>query len=162
MAQELKIHLTDYQTVEDKLRSLGAQFVEETTFTDTYFNQPAGEVFKVADTSKGYFLLQLKKTSEGTFSIDKNNPIEHADQVIAEMTNEYGVKSVLTGKRKTFSLAGMTVTINLINQRGAFLIVTGDNPTEDFVTDKLSMPNPEYIRVSFDELPQTDFTVPEQ
>ena len=102
--QELKLILTDPQALEGKLRSLGATMTEETNFTDTYFNQPAGEVFKVVDADNGYFLIQLKKTPEGKFEMLKNNQIDHADQVIAEMTNEYGVKVVLTGKRKIFTL----------------------------------------------------------
>src|SRR2546430_1695025 len=120
MAQELKVHIADAKALEEKLRSLDATFVEETDFSDTYFTQPEGEVFKISEDNNGYFLMQLKKTPEGRFEILKNNKIEHADQVIAEMTNEYGVKVILTGKRKIFSFNDFKITINLINNRGAF------------------------------------------
>jgi adenylate cyclase class IV len=162
MAQELKLHLTDPQAIETKLQSLGATFIDETNFTDTYFNQPDGEVFKITYNNKGYFLIQLKRTPQGTFETIKNQKIDNADDVKAEMGNEYGIKCVLEGKRKNYSLDDLTITINLINQRGAFLIITGENPTKDFVTQKLGLTNPEYITVPFDQLPLTSFTIPTQ
>jgi adenylate cyclase class IV len=157
---ELKVRLNDYAAVEEKLKSLGAVFVEKSGFVDTYFNQPDGEVFKVCDTDKGYFLMQFKRTPQATFQILKNNPIEHADQVIAEMTNEYGVKAVLHGKRIVYTLKDLKVTICLIAERGAFLIATGENPTQDFMTTTLALPTPEYITDSFANLPQVAFTLP--
>lgn len=162
MTQELKIRITDMQTIEDKIKTLGANFIEETAFTDTYFNQPTGEVFKVSDTDSGFFLVQFKKTPEGKFDQVKNDAIEHADQVIAEMTNEYGIKSTLKGKRRTFTLDNFRITLNSIDDRGTFLIVTGENPTEDFIITKLGIQNPEYIQVSFDELPIVSPMTPTQ
>lgn len=162
MAQELKIRIIDPQAIEEKLKSLNATFVEETNFADTYFNQPEGEVFKITDSSKGYFLVQLKKTPEGRFDMIKNQKIDNSDQVKSEMAHEYGIKCVLEGKRKNYSLDNLTITINLINQRGAFLIITGENPTQDFITTKLGIANPEYITVPFDQLPLTSFTIPTQ
>jgi adenylate cyclase class IV len=157
---ELKIRLTDYQAIEEKLRGLGATFKEKTSFADTYFNQPAGEVFKVSEVDKGFFLVQLQKTPEGKFQVLKDNQIEHADQVIAEMTNEYGVKCILKGQRRVYILGDLKVTINLIADKGAFLILTGENPTEDFIITKLGLQNPEYITVSFDDVAQSPFTLP--
>jgi len=160
MSQELKVRITDPQAFEEKLNSLGATGLDETNFTDTYFNQPKGEVFKVTDTGDGFYLIQFKRTPEGRFEYTKNNKIENANEVIAEMTGEYGVKCVLTGKRKVFSLGNVKITISTINERGNFLIVTGENPTEDFIVNKLGIQNPEYITVSFDEVPQTAPTTP--
>jgi adenylate cyclase class IV len=159
MAQELKLRITDPQAIETKLQSLGATFVDETNFTDTYFNQPEGEVFKIVDTKNGYFLQSLKAV-DGKFTLIKNQPIENADAVKTEMGNEYGIKCVLEGKRKNYSLDNITITLNLINQRGAFLIITAENPTQDFVTQKLGITTPQYITVSFDQLPLTSFTIP--
>ena len=153
MDVELKIKLNDPQAIESKIQSLGGFFTGETEFTDTYFNQPGDDVFKVSDTKDGYKLIQLHKTPEGKFEFTKNNTIENANEVIAEMTGEYGVKCVLTGRRKIFSLDNFTVTINHINERGDFLIVTGENPTEDFIVNKLGIQNPEYVKEAFDQLP---------
>ncbi len=155
MELELKIKLTDPEAIDNKIQSLGAAVTGETEFTDTYFNQPEGEVFKVTDTRDGFYLIQFKRTPEGRFQYTKNNKIENANEVIAEMTGEYGVKCVLTGKRKLFSLGDLKITINHINERGNFLILTGENPTEDFITGKLGIQNPEYITQSFDELTPT-------
>jgi|GEM_PF-1067643 len=160
MGLELKIKLIDPEAIETKLQTLGAILTKETDFTDTYFNQPEDDVFKVSDTNDGYKLIQLHKTPEGKFEFTKNNKIENANEVIAEMTGEYGVRCVLTGKRKIFTLDNFTVTITLINERGNFLIVTGENPTEDFIVNKLGIQNPEYVKVSFDKLPQAAPTTP--
>lgn len=162
MAQELKIRITNPQIIEDKLISLGATLGEETDFEDTYFNQPTGEVFKIGYTDKGYFLIQFKRNPEGKFDMLKNQEIDNADEVKAEMGNEYGIKCVLEGKRKNYSLDNFTFTINHINQRGTFLIITGENPTQDFVTTKLGITNPEYITDSFDNLPIVPPTTPTQ
>src|SRR5258706_4808414 len=109
MELELKIKLIDPQAVENKLQTLEATVTDETEFTDTYFNQPDGEVFKVSDTKAGYFLKRLQRTPEGRFKFTKNNKIENADEVIAEMRNEFGVKCVLKGKRQTYTLDGLNI-----------------------------------------------------
>lgn len=162
MTQELKLHITDPQALEEKLNSLGATFVDETNFADTYFNQPEGEVFKIGYTNKGYFLIQFKRTPEGKFDMIKNQKIDNADEVKTEMGNEYGIKCVLEGKRKNYSLDNFTITINDINERGVFLIITGENPTQEFVTQKFGITNPEYITISFDNLPLLPSTTPTQ
>lgn len=150
--QELKIRVADSSALETKLQSLGATFVEETSFTDTYFNQPDGEVFKVIEKDQGYFIIQLKRNALGKFEVIKNNPIEHADQVIAEMTNEYGVKTVLKGKSKTFTLNSLVMQLLIYETIGNFLVISGENPTQEFVTTQLGISNPEYITVSFDNI----------
>ena len=160
MAQELKIRITDPQAVESKLQSLGTTMIEETNFTDTYFNQPAGEVFKVVDKNAGYFLMQLKINAEGKIEVIKNDILEHADQVIAEMTNEYGVKAVLKGKSKTFTLNSLKIQLLMYETIGTFLVITSENPTQEFVTTQLGIANPEYITVSFDNLPPLSPTTP--
>src|SRR5689334_16483165 len=101
--QELKIRVTDPLATEQQLMSAGALLVDEVNFTDTYFKQPEGDVFKVSDSGKGYFLVTLKKTPDGKFDIVKSYQIENSDQVISEMSSEYGVKCVLKGKRKNYS-----------------------------------------------------------
>lgn len=160
--QELKLRISDTQAIEEKLKSLGATFVEETEFSDTYFNQPDGEVFKITENNKGSFLVQLKRTPQGTFDTIKNQKIDNPNEVKTEMGNEYGIKCVLEGKRKNYSLDTFTITINLIHGRGAFLIITGENPTQDFVTTKLGIATPEYITISFDNLPMLASTTPTQ
>ena len=160
MAQELKVKIADPQALETKLQSLGATFVEETDFEDTYFTQPDGDVLKITYTNKGYFLIELKRTPQGTFNTIKNQKIDNADEVKAEMGNEYGIKCTLEGKRKNYSLNNMTYTINAITNRGTFLIITGEDPTQDLVTTQLGITNPEYITVSFDNLPVLTPTTP--
>jgi len=160
MAQELKIRITDPQALETTLQNLGTTMIEESNFTDTYFNQPEGEVFKVVEKDQGYFLLQLKRNPQGIFEVLKNNPIDHADQVIAEMTNEYGVKATLKGKTKTFTLNSLALQLLQYETLGNFLVISGENPTQDFVTTQLGIASPEYITVSFDNLQPLAPTTP--
>ncbi|HEX8932474.1 MAG TPA: hypothetical protein VF810_04925 [Patescibacteria group bacterium] len=152
MPQELKIRIQNLPEIESKLQTISATFVEETNFEDTYFNQPQGDVLKLGDNDKGFFFTSLKATPEGKFTIIKNSPIENADQVKAEMANEYGIKCVLKGKRRIFSLGSDKITLNSIEGLGDFLILTSENPTADFFITKLGLTNPEYIKISFDNL----------
>ncbi|MBI5122545.1 hypothetical protein HZA75_01675 [Candidatus Roizmanbacteria bacterium] len=155
MQQELKIKINNIPPLEENLNSLGAAFVEEQTFADTYFNQPAGEVLKLGDNDKGFFFQSLKATPDGKFTIIKNNQIENFDQVKAEMAREYGIKCVLKGKRRIYTVGADKIILNSIDGLGDFLILTGENPTEDFFVKKLGIQNPEYIKVSFDTLQLT-------
>lgn len=154
MPQELKIKIQNIPEIESKLQNIGTTFNEEVNFEDTYFNQPQGDVLKLGDNDKGFFFTSLKATPDGKFTIIKNNQVENADQVKAEMAGEYGIKRILKGKRRIYSLGADKITLNSIDGVGDFLILTGENPTEDFFTNKLNLQNPEYIHVSFDELPQ--------
>lgn len=152
MPQELKIKVLDPTATETTIKTAGAAFVAENSFVDTYFKQPPGDVFKVSDSGKGYFLVTLKKTPDGKFEVVKSYEIDNSAQVISEMSTEYGVKCVLKGKRKNFTFGDFKITLSMIDDRGAFLIVTGENPTPEVIT-KLGLENPEFVTVSFDELP---------
>ncbi len=149
--QELKIKITTSQEIEEKLNNVGATFVGEEIFTDTYFNQPQGEVLKLANINEGYFLIALKAV-DGKFDMIKNQAIENADPVKIELANEYGIKCILSGKRRIFQLESYKIILNHIDNVGEFLILTGINPTPDFIINKIGVQNPEYINVAFDEL----------
>jgi hypothetical protein len=72
-----------------------------------------------------------------------------------DLTNKYGIKRILKGRCRNFQLDEFMITLNFIEAVGEFLILIGENPTEKFITEKLGIKNPEYIRVSFDELAST-------
>lgn len=151
MLQELKIRISNYQEVEERLKKLGALFITESDFIDTYFNQSRDEVLKITTTENNSLLINLNSVN-GKFGIVSKQSIENVDKLKKELSDKYGIRAVLQGKRRRFKLEDLEITINFIDEVGEFLILTGENPTEDFIVDKLGIKNPEYIRVSFDEL----------
>ncbi|HVA96833.1 MAG TPA: hypothetical protein VND99_04210 [Candidatus Acidoferrales bacterium] len=153
MARELKIRFSDFKTIEEKLKPLGADFIEEQSFIDTYFNQPPGHVLKLAKVNDTYF-IQALFAIDGTFDVGEKQRInkEIVEEKGKELTQEFGVKKILKGTRKIFQLDMYKITFNHIDDVGDFLILTGANPTEEFFTERLGIKDPEYIRVSFDEL----------
>ncbi|HUQ84782.1 MAG TPA: hypothetical protein VM077_00515 [Candidatus Limnocylindrales bacterium] len=155
MTQELKIRINNLATIENKLKELGALFVKEEPFIDTYFNQPAGSVLKIVTVEHFSNLIKLE-SQDGRFRVISKTFIENVENEKRELTAELGIKSVLQGKRIYFELEDLKITIGLINELGQFLILTGTNPSENFITEKLGIKNPEYIRVSFDELRTVD------
>jgi adenylate cyclase class IV len=64
----------------------------------------------------------------------------------------YGIKHTLQGNRTIYQLNDFKIILNYMDNIGDFLILTGKKPTEEFVTENLGINNPEYIRVSFDEI----------
>ena len=151
MAEELKIRIRDYKSVEQHLKNLGGKFLEELNVINIYFNQQKGFVLKIAEYDKGAFLVNLK-SKDGKFDILKYESIDNLDQVKRELTGKYGVKCILKKKRRLWSLEGTPIDINLIENVGEFLIVEGENLKEDIITNKLKIKNPEFVRVSFDDL----------
>lgn len=151
MTQELKIRINNLATIENRLKELGAIFVKEEPFIDTYFNQPAGSVLKIVTAEHFSNLIKLEH-QDGKFRVISKTFIENVERKKAELSKEFGIKSVLQGKRIYFELEDLKITISLIDEVGQFLILTGTNPSEDFITEKLGIKNPEYIRISFDGL----------
>ncbi|MEK7571823.1 MAG: hypothetical protein AAB553_06125 [Patescibacteria group bacterium] len=70
---------------------------------------------------------------------------------IKELTTKYGINKVLKGSRKDYEYNGYKITFNLIDELGAFLIVTGDGSQDEFIKKILEINNPEYITVPFNE-----------
>ncbi len=151
MIEELKIRIQDYKSVEQHLKNIGGKFLEELSVIDTYFNQPKGSVLKITEDDKGAFLVNLK-SKDGKFDILKYENIENLDTVKKDLTNKHGLKCILRKKRRFWSLDGISININLIEGLGEFLIVEGENLKEDIITNKLKIKNPEFVRVSFDQL----------
>lgn len=151
MAQELKIRISNHKEVAKKLEELGATFVGEENFTDTYFTQPKGVVLKISTTSNRSSVLNLNSV-DGKFEIISNEKIENIENAKKELSKKYGIKATLKGKRRFYMLNDLKITIYLIENLGEFLILTGANPAEEFITKNLGIKNPNYVKVSFDEL----------
>ena len=149
--QELKVRIQDAKVVEGVLKELGATFERETDFTDTYFNQSPGEVLKTTEGNEGISLMALR-AEDGRFKITKKEAIVDLEKTKNELSLKYGVKRILKGRRRYFSLPNFKVTLNFIENLGDFLILTGDNPIKEFIEGELGIKNPEYITVSFDNL----------
>ena len=155
MTQELKIRINNLAEIENRLKELGAIFVKEEPFVDTYFIQPPGSVLKIVTAEHSSNLITLE-SKDGKFRVINKTFIDNVEREKAELSSEFGIKSVLQGKRMYFELEDLKITINLIDEIGEFLILTGENPTEEFITEKLGIKNPEFIKVSFDELKKID------
>lgn len=154
MAQELKVKINNSDTIEERIKKLGATFLESYSFIDTYSKQPFGEVLKVSESNNKYAIIGFKEI-DGKFQEVINKPLSQ-DEFLhkkAELIEKYGLKRILQGKRKIYRLDKFRITFNIIEDVGEFLILTGENPTEKFITDDLKINDPQYIRVSFDELP---------
>jgi adenylate cyclase class IV len=153
MAQELKVRVSDYKNIEDKVKSLGAVFLTEAPYKDTYFNQPEGEVLKLSQNGDEVSLIKLQAT-DGKFVVTDNQTVSDISKVTDELTTQYGVNDTLVGKRITYTLGHLKLQFNLIGSVGDFFIVTGDNPSKEFITEKIGIKNPEYITVPFNQLPK--------
>src|SRR6266480_1269906 len=153
MTKELKIRIADYLKTEKKLKSLGATFIEAQTFTDIYFKQTPGKILKLAKVNNNYYQSVLRAVN-GKFEFIKKQPLKESEveKIKNELTKKYGIKRILKGRRRNFLLGEFMITLNLIEDIGNFLILIGENPNEKFIIEKLGIKNPEYIRVSFDEL----------
>jgi len=153
MPQELKLRIENKEDLERQLLRNGATLTGETDFIDIYFNQPPGKVLKIVEKNTGSF-LNVFQAVKGKFEVVKDESVPYPEKVKQEFTSQYGIKRILKGKRKFFQFRGYTIILNLIDNVGDFLIVTGENPSKDFVKKELGIKNPEYITVSFDEIEQ--------
>ena len=134
-----------------QLVRLGAQLVEQTSFIDTYFVQPKGKVLKITEKDTGTF-VNIFQAVDGRFDVVKEEQVANPDPLMAEYGSKFGIKKVLKGRRKFYRIGDYLVTFNLIEGVGDFLILTGDNPTKDYIENVLKIEKPEYITVSFDEV----------
>jgi adenylate cyclase class IV len=154
MAKELKVRINKYVVVEAKLMQLSAKYMGESSFVDTYYTQPEGHVLKIIEDKDGNSLLQLKAV-DGKFDVVKREAIENVEEKKKQLSKEFGVKKVLSGKRISYQLDTNRITLCIIDDVGEFLILTSDHPKEKVITDILGIQNPEYIRVPFDEVEST-------
>lgn len=145
------MRIQDAEEIESALKRLGAVFEGETSFTDTYFDQPLGRVLKITENKEGTFLVSLH-AKDGKFRITKKEAIEDSEKIKNELSAKYGIRRILKGRRQYFNLADFKISLNSIDGLGNFLILTGNNPNKEFIEDTLGIKDPEYITVSFDNL----------
>lgn len=153
MARELKVRINDHQALAALLERKGAVPTDRLNFVDTYFRQPAGQVLKVAQKNDDYWLTALRAVN-GQFELVSNETLVDGRAKITELAERYGVKSILQGQRLIYKLGDDSLTLNLIDNVGEFLIVTGADPQKSFIETELGLKSPEYISVPFDELPK--------
>lgn len=150
MPEELKLRIP-YPAAEEDLVQRGATFLKETHVTDTYFHQPPGHVFKIAEDEDGVFLVRLRAV-DGKFTIVQYAPLTEPGLVRRDLTKQFGVKCVLRKRRRFFDFKGLAVNFNLIEGLGEFLVVEGERLDKEAVLSALGLTNPEIITASFDEL----------
>lgn len=151
MAKELKIRIQDHKTVERQLEERGAVFIKEVRVTDTYFNQPAGRVLKISETNQGAEIIELQ-SDKGGFKIVKQEKIENISQAKKAMAAKFGIENKLKKKMRFFKWDHYSISLNLIEQVGEFLVLDGRNPTPDLITKQLGFADPEFVAVPFNKL----------
>lgn len=152
MLKELKLRIHHHKHIEKNLIDKGAKFTHEASFLDTYFKQPKGRVHKIVEKNSGIF-LNIFQAVNGKFEVVKDESIGNVEDIKKELTSKYGIKRILKGTRKFFKYKEFTIIFNLINNVGEFFILVGEEPTKSIIENELQIKNPEYISVSFDELP---------
>lgn len=151
MIQEIKARIYNVQKVERRLLQNGAKIIDQTYFIDTYFHQPKGKVLKIVEKKKGAFINTFQAV-DGKFKVVKDKQIDNVEELKKELNTQYGIKRIMTGSRKFFQFQNYQIIFNLIDDVGNFIIVTGENPSKEFVEKELDIEKPEYITVSFDEM----------
>ncbi|MBN1646238.1 hypothetical protein JW868_04330 [Candidatus Woesearchaeota archaeon] len=151
MAEELKIRISDVKAVRSKLKRLGVTPSSVLKVKDTYFNQPKGSIVKITEDSEGDSVIYMR-TKAGKFEIIKHDEIENKDEVLTDLKAAYGIRAVLKKKMELFRYKDYTISLNLIEGVGNFLVVEADSLTESFFTETLGIKDPEFITVSFDKL----------
>ena len=92
------------------------------------------------------------QSKKGMFKVLEDRKITNAPKLKKEYAQQYGVKSILKGKRIYYKFKYQLIIFNLIDKVGSFLILIGDNPTKEYIQEELEISEPHYIDVSFDEL----------
>ena len=149
--KELKIRLTDPQALTEKLSSLGATYLRDATYEYTYFNQPEGKVLKLTK-KNGKTNKTIIEREGNRFVIKSSDELSNPGEVAQQLTDEHGVKRHLVNHRSFYEYGEYELSINDIEGLDVFLIVEGEDPQLEFVTDVLGIKNPEVIKVSFDNL----------
>jgi adenylate cyclase class IV len=153
MAEELKVRVLDWRAAEAQLLANGATFREERKIVDTYFNQPVKhEVLKIQEDGRGHWLVHLTP-HEGKFKIVTFDPIADPAAKHVELTERFGIMSVLRKRCRFYDWGTYFLDFNLIEEFGDFLVITGDAPTEQMLRD-LRIDIAERITVPFNELPR--------
>ena len=151
MRKELKIRLTDPQALIEKLSSIGAKYLRDITYEYTYFNQPEGKVLKLTKKDSKTNKTVIEREGD-RFVIKSSDELSNPKEVAQQLTSEYGIKRHLLNHRSFYEYGEYELSINNIESLGIFLIVEGEDPQLDFVTDTLDIKRPEVIKVSFDNL----------
>jgi len=157
--KELKIQILNYRKIEKDLQNLGGVLYETKKIVDTYFKiKNANSVLKIAEyNNETFFLEELEKNQNGGFEIINEKKIEGLDktnEIKAELKIKFGIKCILKAERHYFRFPQFRVIINLIDNVGEFLILTGENISEEMITKILMIENPKFIRVPFSDLQQ--------
>jgi adenylate cyclase class IV len=152
-ARELKIRVDDMNALLARLEAMGAKRGDHLHVTTTYFRQPLGEVLKLSQDETGTFLVQLK-AANGGFELLSTEVVDDVDTLRAELTEQYGEKSVLVKEEIYFTIPekSYVLDLTLIPGVGEFLVIQDDDPHLDIVRNDLGIANPVTITVPFDEL----------
>lgn len=151
--RELKIKIESHKEIENTIKELGGKFLKEVKVTDFYLKQPKSKVLKVSEEDNMPFLVKLKSVN-GQFEILEHKEINEDRK--KELIDKHGIDTVLKKRMRLFKLKDYKVNINLIENVGEFLILEGETPKKEFITDKLNITNPEFIEVPFSNLSRKD------
>lgn len=149
-SQELKIRIESYEDAREKLERSGANLTKELTVRDTYFKQPGNKVLKITEDNTGDYLVELEP-EDGGFQIRRYEEINDAESRKQELESEYGIYCILEKQRIFYELGSYTFNFNLIDEVGDFLVVEGEDISEE-IFEQIGFENPEFVRVPFSQL----------
>lgn len=150
MAEEIKIYIENYAEVEEKIKEMGAEFLEEKKGKDTYFNPPEGEVIKITEDNTGNYFFRYVST-DGKFNIAEHYSLDDVNSKMQELTDKLGVRAVVSKTMRFFKWNNYTITLHIIDDVGQFMSVEGDKVGKEVLAE-LGFENPKYLTVSFDVL----------
>lgn len=152
MSEEMKIKIQNLVETEQKLIQAGAEFLREIICVDTHFKTSLDRVLKIAENgSEGNFLVDLS-LEDGKFKIVKYEPIVDFDETKKILSETYGIKRVITKRRRFFKLNSQKIQTCIVGKLGKFLIIEGKNLAPEYITEELKIENPEFVEKSFDRL----------
>ena len=147
MADEIKVRVRDWRRVEAELLARGAVFREERNIVDTYFNQPEPHhVLKIQKDDRAHWYVKLTP-HDGKFAIDLFERIDgDPAPLYAQLTEKFGVMSVLTKRCRFYDWRDYVIDFNLIDGYGDFLVLTGTAPSAALLRE-LGIDEPEFVTV---------------
>ena len=151
MSQELKIRMPSKSEILTRLKAIGATFEDTVDTEHTYFNQNGGKVLKIVIKDDKPFIHKLHEEN-GLFVFDSREPIKDLATELEKLEKEFGIKLKQKMHAENYKYKEYTIGLYDVEKLGEFLILEGDNPTEEQLEDWLGIQNPEIITKSFSDI----------
>lgn len=151
MITELKIRLSDPPSIKRRLEYLGATPKGIHHSVHTYFKQPDNQVLKLVE-ANGRVELHRLHAADGRFIVDSIVEVEDKAVQLKDLTTTYGISRQLNMTSDGYDYHGYAIDLYDIDRIGSFLIISGEQPSTQLLSDWFDIRDPDIVRVSFDKL----------